>query len=325
VTDITVDHLLTHTCGGWPADSTDPMYKSDSWDQAKLIGWTLENLPLANPPGEPWAFSNFGYCLLGRVIEQITGQPLCQLCAKRDPGALRHQRYAHSREQPEGARTQRSCVLWAIQRGALQDKRYPHGRERRMAGVLALILLATLVVGTSYRVNRKVAHLELGPFCLLWLVARMLEAYSVPGHIYSHLAPAAGLGLSCAALFIILHRFFSVSMVTRAMLAEAFVCYLIIAIAFSQLYLLLSRVVDHPFNEQIPVTQSSTFLYFSMDTLSGVGTGLIAPINPYIRLITGIENMIGIFYLAVVVSRLASSYRPRNRQQRHQPADQPIE
>jgi ABC-type proline/glycine betaine transport system permease subunit len=71
--------------------------------------------------------------------------------------------------------------------------------------------------------------------------------------------------------------------------------------------------------------QSSTFLYFSMGTLSGVGTGVIAPINPYIRLIIGIENMIGIFYLAVVVSRLVSSYRPRNRQQRHQPADQPIE
>jgi hypothetical protein len=35
--------------------------------------------------------------------------------------------------------------------------------------------------------------------------------------------------------------------------------------------------------------------------------------------------MIGIFYLAVVVSRLVSSYRPRNRQQRHQAADQLVE
>jgi hypothetical protein len=191
--------------------------------------------------------------------------------------------------------------------------------------VLALILSVTLVVGTSYQVNRKVAYLALAPFCLLWLAARMLEAFAGPGHLYSHMAPVAGLGLSCAALFIIFHRFFSVSMVTRAMLAEAFVCYLIIAIAFSQLYLLLSRVVDYPFNQQIPLAQSSTFLYFSMDTLSGVGTGVIAPINPYIRLITGIENMIGIFYLAVVVSRLVSSYRPRNRRQHPQPADQPIE
>jgi CubicO group peptidase (beta-lactamase class C family) len=75
VTDITVDHLLTHTCGGWPNDSTDPMFRFDSWDHDKLISWTLENLPLTHPPGENWAYSNFGYCLLGRVIEQVTGQP----------------------------------------------------------------------------------------------------------------------------------------------------------------------------------------------------------------------------------------------------------
>jgi CubicO group peptidase (beta-lactamase class C family) len=74
ITDITVDHLLTHTCGGWPNDSTDPMFRFDSWDQAKLISWTLENLPLTYPPGQHWAYSNFGYCLLGRVIEQVTGQ-----------------------------------------------------------------------------------------------------------------------------------------------------------------------------------------------------------------------------------------------------------
>jgi len=74
ITDITVDHLLTHTCGGWPNDSTDPMFRDRSWDQAKLISWTLENLQLTYPPGEHWAYSNFGYCLLGRVIEQVTGQ-----------------------------------------------------------------------------------------------------------------------------------------------------------------------------------------------------------------------------------------------------------
>jgi CubicO group peptidase (beta-lactamase class C family) len=75
VSDITVDDLLTHTCGGWADDASDPMFRSNSWDQAKLIGWTLENLPLSYPPGQHWAYSNFGYCVLGRVIEQVTGQP----------------------------------------------------------------------------------------------------------------------------------------------------------------------------------------------------------------------------------------------------------
>jgi CubicO group peptidase (beta-lactamase class C family) len=75
VTDITIDHLLTHTSGGWPNDSTDPMFQHDSWDQEKLVSWTLENLPLTYPPGQHWAYSNFGYCVLGRVIEQVTGVP----------------------------------------------------------------------------------------------------------------------------------------------------------------------------------------------------------------------------------------------------------
>jgi CubicO group peptidase (beta-lactamase class C family) len=75
VADITVDHLLTHTAGGWPADDSDPMFHNNGWDQTKLITSTIENVPLTSQPGTQWAYSNFGYCVLGRVIEQITGQP----------------------------------------------------------------------------------------------------------------------------------------------------------------------------------------------------------------------------------------------------------
>jgi CubicO group peptidase (beta-lactamase class C family) len=75
VTDITVDHLLTHTAGGWAADDNDPMFHNNGWDQAKLITETIDNVPLTNQPGASWAYSNFGYCVLGRVIEQVTGQP----------------------------------------------------------------------------------------------------------------------------------------------------------------------------------------------------------------------------------------------------------
>jgi CubicO group peptidase (beta-lactamase class C family) len=75
ITDVTIDHLLTHTAGGWPSDSTDPMMHNLSWDHTKLITETIANMPLVNPPGTHWAYSNFGYCVLGRVIEQVTGQP----------------------------------------------------------------------------------------------------------------------------------------------------------------------------------------------------------------------------------------------------------
>ncbi len=75
VNEITLGQLLTHTGGGWTNDSRDPMFTHPRMDQAELISWTLSNRPLDNPPGQHYAYSNFGYCVVGRVIEKITGQP----------------------------------------------------------------------------------------------------------------------------------------------------------------------------------------------------------------------------------------------------------
>jgi len=99
--------------------------------------------------------------------------------------------------------------------------------------------------------------------------------------------------------------------VTRSVISEAIISYLFIAIAFSQLYWVLDHFVPNAFNQTIPYGQSETFLYFSMITLSGVAYGGILPINSYVRLVAAFENITGMFYLAVVIARLVSSYRPR--------------
>lgn len=76
IEDITIEHLLTHTAGGWPNnDGHDPMFHNPQMSQHELIAFTLRTRPLDHPPGENYAYSNFGYCVLGRVIEKITGRP----------------------------------------------------------------------------------------------------------------------------------------------------------------------------------------------------------------------------------------------------------
>ena len=35
------------------------------------------------------------------------------------------------------------------------------------------------------------------------------------------------------------------------------------------------------------------------------------PLNPYVRIIAALESMSGVFFVAVVVARLVSSYRPK--------------
>jgi CubicO group peptidase (beta-lactamase class C family) len=74
VDQITVEHLLTHTGGGWANDAADPMFGNLEMNQAQLIESTLRHRPLDQPPGRHFAYSNFGYCVLGRVIERITRQ-----------------------------------------------------------------------------------------------------------------------------------------------------------------------------------------------------------------------------------------------------------
>jgi len=43
------------------------------FDHDQLITWTLENQPLLTTPGSTTGYSNFGFSLLGRVIEASTG------------------------------------------------------------------------------------------------------------------------------------------------------------------------------------------------------------------------------------------------------------
>jgi CubicO group peptidase (beta-lactamase class C family) len=81
---ITILQLLQHT-GGWDRDkSFDPMFRSKRIAEAvgvpapagpeAIIRYMLGQ-SLDFDPGTRYAYSNFGYCVLGRIIEKVTGQP----------------------------------------------------------------------------------------------------------------------------------------------------------------------------------------------------------------------------------------------------------
>lgn len=78
--EITVQHLLEHTAGGnqWnnksDGNAGDPMFQQSTYNHKELIGWVLDNRDPEKKPGDVSDYSNFGYCVLGRIIEKESSQ-----------------------------------------------------------------------------------------------------------------------------------------------------------------------------------------------------------------------------------------------------------
>ncbi|MFL6576568.1 MAG: serine hydrolase domain-containing protein, partial [Povalibacter sp.] len=82
IQDITVRHLLQHS-GGWnPLRSGDPydhldQIASETGNSPALCSDIIDVLikrPLDFSPGQAFRYSDFGYCILGRIVERVTGQ-----------------------------------------------------------------------------------------------------------------------------------------------------------------------------------------------------------------------------------------------------------
>jgi N-acyl-D-amino-acid deacylase len=107
--EITIRHLLHHTAG-WDRDqSGDPMFRSKEIaraagvsapaNQEAIIRYMLGR-KLDFDPGSRYAYSNFGYCVLGRVIEKASGMDYDRFVREEvlEPAGIRRMRLGASLE-----------------------------------------------------------------------------------------------------------------------------------------------------------------------------------------------------------------------------------
>jgi N-acyl-D-amino-acid deacylase len=108
---ITVRQLLRHT-GGWDrSKSFDPMFRSVEIAKSEntappagpneIIRYMLRR-KLDFEPGEREAYSNFGYCILGRIVERASGQRYEQYVCERVLAPLGIKAMRIGRTLPEG-------------------------------------------------------------------------------------------------------------------------------------------------------------------------------------------------------------------------------
>lgn len=98
----------------------------------------------------------------------------------------------------------------------------------------------------------------------------------------------------------------------------AICAYLLIALSFGLIYMEVETLYPGSFYISFPHDSARAvdlfdLIYFSVTTLTTTGFGDIFPKSTYARAVANVEQLVGVFYVAILVARLASLYTPRRR------------
>ena len=175
--------------------------------------------------------------------------------------------------------------------------------------ILGLALVAARSTGIELRVG-------LG-FVLPAIVLHVLGAFGLHPGIYvaSLLAQAA---FHAFVVVCLLRYVFRDLVMTPDEMFAAANLYVLAAFVFGYLFAALEFVQPGAFyinavNNPDGVTSWWDLLYFSFTSLTSVGFGEITPVSDHARSLVMIEQMMGVLYLALVISRLVSMQAQRAR------------
>jgi hypothetical protein len=184
-------------------------------------------------------------------------------------------------------------------------------------GVLRFSWVAVLVLGVVFA-RRKTVELAIAAMLLLVSTGTGFAAEASPVHAVSATARLVFL-LVISAL--ILRELAGHPVVTLSTLSGAFVVYLLLALAFVECYDLVDTVTDYAAldgvqaadeveTEDESLARRLDLTYFSLVTMTTLGYGDITPSDQLTRSLATLQALLGQTYIAVLIARLVSLYRP---------------
>src|SRR5580704_16651621 len=168
-------------------------------------------------------------------------------------------------------------------------------RTHRIVGVTLAILLLGLQIGWLESHNKIVEAVAAGVLAIFFLYTSLL--------IFRHV-------LSFGPVFA--HR-----------VHAALSVYILLALAWACIYGLIEIVSPGAFSLAATSTDTAAqaqgaylladMIHFSIATLTSTGYGDITPVSPFARSMSQLEQLAGVFYIAVLISRLIGLYPSNDR------------
>ena len=129
---ITIRHLLSHSAG-FPEDNPWGDQQLAATD-AQLSAMIKSGIPFSNAPGTAYEYSNFGFAILGRNVQNVSGMPYARYIQQRE---LRPLGMTSTTMEARDVPANRLAHGYRLQDGAwLEEAALPDGSFGAMGGML---------------------------------------------------------------------------------------------------------------------------------------------------------------------------------------------
>ena len=193
---------------------------------------------------------------------------------------------------------------------------YPYAEHSRLPYLAFRIFGSVVAVLSVYAVSFRRSFVL---FALVLAVPALIQRIILPR------ADAGALSVTSIILSFVFDVFIVVAIFRRVFVKDepnteaifgALCIYLLVGFSFASLYGMVTTMQPHAFYldpalNRHPVPDRFDLIYYSFATITCLGASGIAPVSTQARSISVIEALLGILYLAVLISRLLTAYHSR--------------
>jgi hypothetical protein len=190
---------------------------------------------------------------------------------------------------------------------------YPYIETGAFGRILLGILFSLVLVGGAHAIgqNKRLLIPRIGLAALG--IALQWTAILSGARLATQFAAITYATFLAIAIAEVLRYIMKRGPITADKLHGALAGYIMMAVLWAFIYALIESVRPGSFAQAIPLSEPGAFfrfLYFSFATLTTTGFGDVTPATDQARSVVMIEEFAGVFFVGVLIARLAGLYPP---------------
>jgi Ion channel len=181
---------------------------------------------------------------------------------------------------------------------------------------IGALLVLVMAAGIYILSGRRIVLIPIALAAILHFTLKILRDEHHALHADLYLVASLWLTLSVTFAAVVTRAVFAGGPVTTHRIVGAVLLYLLIALVFASLYVLVGASFPGAFSHMTIADTprlGADVTYFSLTTITSVGYGDITPVHPIARSLCNLESICGQLYPAILLARLVSLHAERRK------------